>query len=65
MTLPSPAATASGVSMSVMANPNGAATIKEEQNLMKERRLKPHCFKRSSMVSRDFDERVKEPGIDT
>ena len=51
----SPAATASGVSMSVIANPKGAAIINDEQNCRKERRLTPQVLNRSSIVPRSFE----------
>jgi hypothetical protein len=36
----------------VIANPNGAAIMRDEQNLTNARRLMPHVSRRSSMVSR-------------
>ncbi len=56
-TKPAPrSAPAAGVFISVIARPNGAAIIREERNFRKARRLMPHRFRRSSMVSRTLEE---------
>src|ERR1039458_9667698 len=59
MTFPSPWATASGVFISVIARPNGAAIIREEQNFRKARRLIPHRIRLSSMVSTTLEEATR------
>src|SRR5208337_455809 len=63
ITFPSAAATSSGVFLSVIARPNGAAIIREEQNWRNPRRLMPHRIRRSSMVSRTLEESTRGPSI--
>src|SRR5208337_3247765 len=63
VTFPSPWATASGVFLAVIARPNGAAIISEEQNCRKARRLMPHRIRRSSMLSRALEEATSEPSM--
>ena len=58
----SPAATASGVSMPVIASPNAAAIISDEQNCRNERQLTPQALNRPSIVPRSVETTVGDPG---